>query len=215
MRVSENKYRLIILIIISIFVLDKFFISKPSVTEEIIITPESIGGAEKKIDSIKTDTVYLPKYTPGKAKTIVKTVVDSLYKKQYEDAVKENDTLKAKNLFLESISLDTYKGTLIDNKDVKIDGEFVTRGKLLEYNIDYKIKSDTIKYIPKIKIERPNLSLIYGIEMTTPVSQRVTGVPVFEGKVGLQFKKGDIFTIGLTSDNSVSIGYSRSLTIFK
>ena len=212
---DSKYYKIIIAVIIALFLIDKaIYVSDENVKKEIIVTPESIGGESKKIDSIKTDTIYLPKYTPGKARTIVKTVVDSLYKKQYEDAVKENDTLKAKNLFLESISLDTFKGVLIDDKDVRIDGTFVTRGRLLEYDVKYKIKSDTISYTPKTVIQHPKLSLMYGGELGVNISNPENSDPIAIGRIGLQFKKGSVISAGISSQGHLMLGYSRSIRLF-
>ena len=213
---NKRHYKLLIITILALFILDKAFnIQEPIVKDEVVITPEITGGEKKMLnDSIKTDTIYITKYIQGNPKTLVEVVVDSTYKKEYEKAIKENDTLKAKNLFLESISLDTFKGTLIDNKDVKIDGTFVTRGKLLEYDVKYKIKSDTISYTPKVISQHPKLSLIYGGELGVNISQTENPDPIAIGRIGLQFKKGSIISAGLSSQGHIMIGYSRSIKLF-
>ena len=187
------------------------------IPEPVIITiPASSGtsGVIKK-ESVKVDTVQLIKYLPGKVIEKKKIVVDSLYKAKYEEAIERNDSLAAKNLFLESIALDEFKGTLINNKDIKIDGAFTTRGKLLEYSIDYKIKADTIKYTPEIVYRYPRASLVYGLGLTLPAENGLNDPLVIQGVVGFQNKNGSIFTVGFNSNNTISVGYQKTFKLHK
>mgnify|MGYP000501026958 CR=1 FL=1 len=206
-------FRIVIVIIIALFFVNKACnkIDEP-VKDVTIITPEEFGEVEKKLDSVIRDTVYIEINNSSVKKEIV---VDSLYKAKYETALKNNDTLKAKNLFLESIALDTYEGNLIDNDDIKIDGRFLTRGKLLEYDIRYKIKSDTITYIPEVRTKHPKLSLVYGLSVGIPTDPLSNTKALIKAQAGLQFKSGDIITLGYDTEDRVSVGYYKTLKIFK
>mgnify|MGYP003657414103 CR=1 FL=1 len=101
------------------------------------------------------------------------------------------------------------------NKDIKIDGEFTTRGKLLEYSIDYKIKTDTIKYTPEIVYRYPRASLVYGLGLTLPAENGLNYPLVIQGVVGFQNKNGSIFTVGFNSNNTISVGYQKTFKLYK
>ena len=215
---KKIDFRIVIVLIICLFVAEHtLFNSDDPVDDVTFTTKEKTGEVQKKVDSIIRDTIYIPVIAKGKAQPIMKElIVDSLYKAKYDDAVKTNDTLTARNLFLESIALDTYEGTLINNKDIKIDGKFLTRGKLLEYDIKYKIKSDTITYTPEIRYRHPKLSLVYGLDAELPtVENFINSRPSIGAHVGLQFKSGSIFKVGINSNKNITLGYSRTLRIFK
>tara|TARA_R110002049_G_scaffold231127_1_gene403360 strand:- start:4868 stop:5503 length:636 start_codon:yes stop_codon:yes gene_type:complete len=180
-----------------------------------IITEEKIGEVEEKITEVVRDTIFIETIIPGQSQPQRKEiVVDSTYKADYEQAIKDNDILKAKNLFLESISLDTWDGNLVDNKDIKIDGKFLTRGKLLEYKIDYKIKSDTLKFKPTIKYQHPKLTLLPGVKLTVPTNPLGDSKPNVEINLGIQGKKGNIISVGFDTEKRVTVGYNIALKIF-
>ena len=169
-----------------------------------IITEEKIGEVEEKITEVVRDTIFIETIIPGQSQPQRKEiVVDSTYKADYEQAIKDNDILKAKNLFLESISL-----------DIKIDGKFLTRGKLLEYKIDYKIKSDTLKFKPTIKYQHPKLTLLPGVKLTVPTNPLGDSKPNVEINLGIQGKKGNIISVGFDTEKRVTVGYNIALKIF-
>jgi len=203
----------ILVLVIALGVLS--YIHFQPVEDVVVITDEKTGGVEEKIDDVVRDTIYIETIVPGQAQPQRKEiVVDSTYKADYEKAIKDNDSLKAKNLFLESISLNTWDGNLIDNKDIKIDGKFLTRGKLLEYSVDYKIKSDTLTFKPKIKYQHPRLTLLPGIKLGFPTDPLNNTEPVIELNVGIQNKKGNVFSVGIDSQKRLTVGYNIALKIF-
>tara|TARA_R110002020_G_scaffold100855_1_gene238040 strand:+ start:8174 stop:8815 length:642 start_codon:yes stop_codon:yes gene_type:complete len=208
--------RVVLMIIVALFIIDRYVFNDNKTVEDVtVITPEVNGTVEKKLDSVVPDVIYIDKIVAGSPKPVRKEIiVDSTYKAEYENAIKENDSLKAKNLFLESIALDTHEGTLIDNDDIKIDGRFLTRGKLLEYDIDYKIKSDTITYTPDVVYKHPNLSLVLGTEVSFPTNPSNLTNPAIGFKVGLQNKRGATWSVGVNTNKDVSIGYSKTFKLF-
>ena len=208
----------LILIVLLLFFAGGYYIvkdfTKEPVDPVVVIIPEKTGEERKVINSVPTDTVYITKYLPGKSQEIItEVVVDSTYKEAYEEALKQNDTLRAKNLFLESISINKWEGTLIDNEDVKIDGEFTTRCELLEYNVDYKIKESSLTYVPEMVTKLPKLSLVGGITISTPRSPGTGVVPLIGAHIGIRTGKGITYSLGLDSQERVSVGIE--LTILK
>ena len=186
------------------------------VEDVVIVTEEKIGEVGKKIIEVTPDTVFIEVKVPGKpGRHIKEIIVDSTYKAEYDRAIKDNDSLKLKNLFLESIALDTFEGTLIDNKDITIDGMFKTRGKLLEYNIDYKIKSDTLTFKPNIEYRHPKASFVYGVKLGLPMVNGSNLRVSLEGMMGFQNKNGTIITLGIDSQERITVGYMKTITLFK
>jgi hypothetical protein len=206
----------VILILVVLLFLKQCNYGKEKVDDVSVITVEKTGEVKKEIiPSVIHDTIWIEKFIEGKPLPVKKKiVVDSTYKLEYESAIKENDTLKAKNLFLESIALDTYSGTLINNKDIKIEGMFLTRGKLLEYNLEYKIKSDTISYTPEVVYRHPRLSFLYGAGLQVPTNNQNNQPLVLKGFIGIQNKKGNIFTVGVDSQKNLTLGFAKTLKLF-
>lgn len=207
---KKIDYRIVLVMIAVVICLQYIYFlpDNPVVDTVSVKIDEKTGSDSKVIDSIKTVYVEIP----GKTTVKKELVVDSLYKEKYEKAIKKNDSLTAKNLFLESIALDTYEGTLIDNKDIKIDGKFTTRGKLLEYNIDYKIKEDSITYIPQIVTKHPKFVLVGGIDLHLPTQPQGTS-PIVSAHVGVRNKKGNEFSVGFDTRGRFLVGYE--FVIFK
>ena len=209
----------IVIAILAIYIGFNFFFGtgEPIVEDKQVVIPEKVGKVEKKLDSVIRDTVYIPIKIPGKITPEKKEiVVDSVYKTKYEKAIKENDSLEAKNLFLESITLNTWEGNLVNNKDILISGKFLTRGKLLEYNVDYKIKSDTLTYTPEIYTNYPNFSLILGLDISPPITGAFApenNPMVLSGKIGFQNGKGHSFTVSYGTDKRVTIGWAKSFKL--
>ena len=207
---KKIDYRIVLVMIVAVICLQYiYFLPEDPVVDVVSVKiDEKTGGESKVIDSIKT--VYVE--VPGKTTVKKELVVDSLYKAKYEKAIKENDSLTAKNLFLESIALDTYEGTLIDNKDIKIDGKFITRGKLLEYDLDYTIKEDSITYTPQVVTRYPKFTLIGGVDLHLPTQPQGTS-PMVSAHVGVRNKKGNEFSVGVDSQGRFLVGYE--FVIFK
>ena len=206
----KTYLKIFIILIAVIFVLDRFVLNPSPVEDVVVITPEETGVVEKKLDSIVRDTVWIE--VPGKP--IKEIIVDSTYKAKYELAVKENDTLKAKNLFLEAIEVNEYKDTVVNNKDIEIIGHATTRGILLDFKVNYKIKSDTLTYKPIIINELPRLSLVAGVTLGIPTIPVAPAKPFIEVHAGIMNKKGNIWTIGYDSQERVLIGYSKTFKLF-
>jgi len=179
-----------------------------------IVTQDQSGSVTNDVEEVVKDTVTIEIEVPGNPLPAIKEiVVDSTYKAQYETAMKENDSLKAKNLFLESISLNTWKGTIVDDDDIRIDGSFRTRGTLLGYDIDYTIKGDTITYTPEVVTRFPKLSIVGGVKAHLPSVQGSQADPMVSAHIGIRGKKGNTFSVGYDSFKNVTFGYEW--TIFR
>ena len=176
----------VILVLFSLVAYQFFFNKKEVITPEpkIITIPESSGIIIDTVEIVKRDTVYLPRED-----RIVE--VDAGWNQKYNEAV---DSLERQKLFYKSITINEYSNTLIDNDTIRIDGTATTRGSLLSYSVDYKIKSFDFEYTPEVVTKRPDLSVGFGLEAglpTGPMSDfRVKGTMYFENENGAGFSFG-------------------------
>lgn len=205
----------IVVLSLALIILAYVHFNKENVKDVIVITKEKTGEVSKEIIKVIPDTVYIEIPSKEKIKEVKRIIVDSTYKSEYNKAIKNNDSLKAKNLFLESIALDTFKGVLLDDENITINGVFKTRGKLLEYNLDYVIKSDTLSVKPTIEYKHPKASFIYGFKLGFPYVNNSKTEPTMEGLIGFQNKKGIIMTLGVDTQKRFTIGYYKTITLFK
>lgn len=208
---TKNYIILGLVIALGIFVWLHFQEIKPEPIDITIPGSEGTTG-DVEIEEVKTDTVEVIKYLPGKVITKEEIVVDSTYKAAYEQAVKDNDSLKAKNLFLESIQIKEYNEVAIDNDTIKIDLYAKTRGSLLAYKIDYDIKDQSFTYTPEVVHIRPKLTVLAGIEAMIPQGDSRGGVKF---DLGVQGQKGNIWSVGVDTQGNKYIGFKKSWTLFK
>lgn len=115
-------------------------------------TPEIVKG---------TDTVYYPSpvYVKGDKE------VDSIY---FEEYTKLKDSLAKEELFKEAITINEYK-EVVEDDTLKIDLYAKTRGTLLEYQIDYKVKPQTYHIDTTLTVKIPQKPKFYiGGEVVMP-----------------------------------------------
>lgn len=170
----------------------------------IIVTIPAIQGTTGA-QVIETSKPY-PVYVQGQGQIIV----DEKYKLLYEKA---KDSLEQANLFLNAIKINDYKKTFIDNDTITIIGDLKTRGDLLEYKIDYNIKSKTFDYTPIIIKQRPRFSMSLGVSggiPTTPTSRFN-----LKGELGFENKAGNALSFGYDSESRVWVGVRKNFTIIK
>ena len=200
----KNIKDIALVILTTYLILSIVYIDRLKNQNLIIPTTPTVGEVEREIEDIKTQKIPI-KTIKGKDSIIVEKVVDSLYKAKYEKAIKENDSLKAKNLFLESISINKVKDT-IDNKDITINSEFTTRGILLDYKLDYKIKNKT-----KLTYKHPKLSLVVGASLVNNSFDKTD----INFSLGLKNKKGNTINFIVGTNNTYGIGYSKTFKLSK
>ena len=186
-----------------------FVVWQNFIIEEDIIKPEpiTIKTPEKSdiiidtIEVVKRDTVYIK----GEEKIIE---VDAGWKKKYNNAI---DPLEKQNIFYESIKIKQYEKTFVDNDTILIKGSAKTRGSLLSYSVDYKVKSFDVDYTPKIITKRPKLSIGFGIEAGLPsrpdTNFRLKGTTYFENN------KGGGFSIGADTRQTLWLGLRKTFKL--
>jgi hypothetical protein len=153
-----------------------------------------------------TDTIVV---TRIKYKTIqAKDGVVVVNKDKYNEYIKEKDTVKKKELFIETITVREYNTNVINNDTVKVDVYSKVQGVLISTNATVTVKPREIQ--ERIITQRPRLSLIVGAEV---------GYRSFEFnpliKTGIQTKSGNIYTASIDLNKNVYVGFSKTFTIIK
>tara|TARA_R110000822_G_scaffold227017_1_gene359628 strand:+ start:2127 stop:2768 length:642 start_codon:yes stop_codon:yes gene_type:complete len=213
MKFSQIKNILLIALIGFVIFTQFFSSSDPVIPKPVeVVIPEIVGKVEDKINDVEETVVSIP--DPITPEIITKIVVDKEYKEKYEKAIKENDSIKAMNLFLKSIEINEYNKVLIDNDTIKIVAYAKTRGILLKYKIDYTIKEKTITYIPEVITERPKFTLLTGVALIVPTTT-INQTMVVKLDFGFQNKKGNIIEIGYDTQKNIYLGYKQSIRFRK
>lgn len=162
-----------------------------------IETPAKSGGFEKPTEFIpgvaKKDSIVYKK-----GKTIY--TENPINKKLAEDYLKATDSIKRLKLYLDAIQ--EKDGTYVyDNKDLKLEIYTKTRGELLEIKPNYTIKPVEVKV--DVPVKQTVLAMYGGLEILNNPNLNNLGV---KAEVGIQNKKGTIFTIGADTRSNYYVG---------
>ena len=203
MKFDTTKLLLVALILIMGY--NSFFKPAPDpVIETVTVTvPQKEGttGIVNIEPEIVRDTVIV------KGETIE---VDKGYKELYEKA---KDSLEKKELYLESIKINKYNDTIVNNDDIVIKGSATTRGTLLDYSVDYILKEKSITYTPEVVTQLPKLSGGLGLEVGVPTIPNTSFV--VKANLSLMNRRGQEINISYDTDQRVWLGYKKIFKIFK
>lgn len=168
-----------------------------------ITLPESVGTTGTvEVERVIHDTVYLPS-----EKEYIQ--VDKGWKKKYEQAISDKEKLE---LFYESIKINTYEKTIVDNDTITIKGKFTTRGALLDYKVDHTIHPFDFSYTPEIKYKHPNLMVGVGVEVGVPL--RFNQGLTFKGNLSFENSKGNNFNISYDTNGTAWGGFTKTFKIY-
>jgi hypothetical protein len=179
----------------------------------IILILATCEGPESKVQTIIqpeyhtiTDTVVVEKI---KFKTImVKDGTVVVNKKKYDDYVETKDTVKKKEILVESITVREYNTVVKDNDSIKVSVYSKVEGTLLATSANVTVKEQKIK--ERVITQRPRLSLLVGAEVGYKDFQFNPLI-----KTGIQTKSGNIYTVSVDLDKNVYVGFSKTFTLFK
>ena len=204
MKIDTTKILLIFVILLLLY--NNFFKPQP-VIEPVPVTitlPETSGTTGKvTFEEVEKDTVYLTGNTEY-------VEVDKGYKELYERA---KDSLEKAKLYYEAIKIRKYDSTIIDNNDITIMGTATTRGSLLDYSVDYKIKEKDFTYTPEVITQLPRLTAGIGGELAVPT--QIKGQFALKANLSLMNQKGHEINIGYDTDQRVWLGYTWNFKILK
>lgn len=193
-----------LLVIIGVALIANFFYKDDPEPQPIeIIIPEQKGTTGTQIiENVKTIPVPIP---GGK-----EIYIDEKWYKEYLEA---KDSISRLNKYVQAIKVNELDTTFIDNDTIKLDGKIKTRGSILSYKFDYKIKERKFEYTPEVIVRRPRMSLIG--EVGTGITAHPTSDLSLYGAIGLENQKGLGLKIGYDTQGAVRVGVSKSLVLVK
>ena len=176
-------------------------------TQKVVIK-EKVGSIDKPITIIEIrkqrDTIKF-----NNQDIITESHVDKTMVKDYLLAQKENDSLKALNLYLRAIGEKSEIRTF-DNRDLNLKVTTKTRGEILDMKIDYERKEFTEDVIVKQKETRFAVYTGAALGYTSDMNKIIPKV-----LIGVQNRKGDIISFEAGTDKSIQIGYSLRIINIK
>jgi hypothetical protein len=182
-----------IIYILSLF--NKCSESKTTVKHNISI-PEYSGSFEKptnivEITKIKDSIIY------RNQKIFTDSPVNKALVEQY---LKATDSIKRLKLYLESIGEKEVNYTF-DNTDVNIEVYTKTRGTILEIKPKYTIKQKDIT------VDVPNKETVFALYGGAEIGNSTSlDNLILKADVGIQNRKGTIFTVGADNNSNYYIG---------
>ena len=203
MKINVTNILLGLLLVILIW--QNFSDSEPVEPQPITITlPETQGSS-----GVQVVEKYVP-YPVYNNQTNEKYNVDAEWKRKYEEA---KDSLEKQQLYLESIKINKYEETLVNNDTIEIKGSATTRGSLLDFNVDYRIKPSTFSYTPEIITQRPKLSM--GVSVEGGIPTRVGSNFLMKGNIYIENRKGSGVNLGYDTENRIWVGVKKTFKIVK
>lgn len=151
-----------------------------------------------------TDTVFVNVIQTKIVKVKDGTVV--VDKAKYEEYVKEIDTIKKAEKFVDAIIIREYNNTVLDNDTATVKVYSKVQGALLSTSAELVIKERE----QTVLIQNPRLSLIIGADIGYVNLKFTTLI-----KSGIQTRKGNIYSLSSDLNGNIFLGFSKSLVIFK
>lgn len=199
MKDLKNVLLIILLFVVGFFAYDKF---TEELSVEYVTTTIEIPIPAKE-GEIRIDSVSYP----------VKVEVENpLNKKLLEEFTKTKDSLKQLQLYVDAITNRTYKEVFEDSiQTVEVTTD--VQGKLLDQKIVYHIKPYTITEEVTIPIEVKNKFKVFaGAEIGLPFSEDdINLTPVVKGNILFKNSKDNIFSVGVSTDQKLWVGYNIKL----
>lgn len=171
--------------------------TKRSETQEVIVP-------EKKGEFTKPTAIFREKSRGEKVKykDIVIFTENPINKEMYEKYIVAKDSLTQVKMYLEAIE-EREETQVFDNKDIRLEIQTKTRGQLLDLKPKYTIKEREERV--QVRQKESVFALYIGGSVGTSTELDVL-VPKIQ--LGLQNRRGDIFTVYYGIDKSIGVGYT-------
>lgn len=202
--------KLLLLGLLFLMVWSTFFKKSDNIEiPEVKVTiPEQKGNTGKQV--LKEYVPYAV-YLPSKEGEVNKSYdVDEKWKKEYE---KLTDSISKYKQYLEAIKIKKYEEKLIDNDTIEITGRATTRGTLLDYSVDYKIKPINFSYTPNVVVQYPKLSVGLGLEVGVPTIY--DSDIIMKANLNIINKRGQELSFSYDTQKRVWLGFKKNFKIIK
>lgn len=206
--IKKLIYPIIIIVLLFVIFLQRSCNNKelPSIQNQEVTIP-SQHGSFNSLKPVKIHNTIIKDSIIFKNKTI--SVINPLDKELVINYLKAKDSIDKLNLFINAVKINKYKENF-DNKDISLTIEAETTGTLNYIKPTYIIKEKTID-VP-VKIKQTVFAIYTGVETYNNTSLNNFGVKI---DLGIQNKKGDIYTAGFDTNNNIYIGYKLRLINIK
>jgi hypothetical protein len=206
--IKKFIYPIIIVILLFIIFIQRSCSNKdlPSVQNQEVIVPAQ-HGSFNAVKPVKVHDTIIKDSIVFKDKKI--TIVNPLDKQLVIDYLKAKDSIQKLHLFMNAVKINKYKQNF-DNKDINLTIEAETTGTLNYIKPTYIIK-ERIVDVP-VKAKQTVFALYTGVEVYNNTTLTNSGIKI---DLGIQNKKGDIYTAGFDTNNNIFIGYKLRLINIK
>jgi hypothetical protein len=207
-QIKKLIYPIIIIILLFVIFLQRSCNNKelPSIQNQEVTIP-SQNGSFNSLKPVKIHDTMVKDSIIFKNKII--PVINPLDKELVINYLKAKDSIDKLNLFINAVKINKYKENF-DNKDISFTIEAETTGTLNYIKPTYIIKEKTID-VP-VKIKQTVFAVYTGVEAYNNALLNNFGVKI---DLGIQNKKGDIYTAGFDTNNNIYIGYKLRLINIK
>lgn len=196
-------WRCVSLLMVVVLMLLPQYCRKVEKVIDYVVIPSKESEFEWLTPEAKKSIEYI--YSDDKDTILLKNPINKELEAKYKEALRKNDSMALKLLYLNAIQTKTYNKTFED-ETITINATAHTTGTLDSLRIHYKTKEDTIrlkqkvftlKAGPSIGTNAENLSFKPGVML------------------GLENKKGDLITIDVNTSKDVKVGYLFNVFEYK
>jgi len=197
-------FAIILILLIYVFTIGR---NKNEVTEVVIPAQSNEAVIDNPIPEIRIDTFY----TEAKGKKIIEKIVpvenpiNKELLQKYEQAIQDNDSLKALTLYKEAVTERLYIETLEDSVQTITVKTEVT-GTMKKQSIDYLTKAKTVQF----QTNKAKPSFFAGAFTCIPTKQ--AEVPVVGLNLYMMNKTGKrLLSVGCDNEKRVHLGIAIKL----
>lgn len=206
---KKYAYAIIIVFLLIVIFVQRSCSSKSdstvSQTKEIVLPTIKDTFKSVKPKPIKPIVIHDTLKVAGKT-IILKEPLDKSLATNY---ILAKDSIARLNLYLASIKKNKYSETFTDeNISITVNAE--STGTIDYIKPNYIIKERTID--APVIVKQTVFAIYAGVELSAGKELGSLGV---KGDIGIQSKKGDIYTIGYDTNNNVYVGYKLRLLNIK
>lgn len=196
-------WRCVSLLMVVVLMLLPQYCRKVETVTDYIVIPSKESEFEWLTPEAKKGIEYI--YSDEKDTILLENPINKELEAKYKEALRKNDSMALKLLYLNAIQTRTYNKTFED-KNITINATAHTTGTLDSLRIHYKTKEDTIRLKQKV----------FALKAGPSIGTNVENLSLKPGfTLGLENKKGDLITIDVNTSKDVKIGYLFNIFEYK
>jgi hypothetical protein len=206
--IKKFIYQIIIIVLLFVIFIQRSCSNKvlPSVQNTEVIIPAQ-HGSFNALKPIKVHDTIIKDSIVFKDKKI--TIVNPLDKQLVVDYLKAKDSIQKLHLFMNAVKINKYSQNF-DNKDINLTVEAESVGTINYIKPTYTIKEKKVEV--SVPVKQTVFALYTGVETYNNASLSNFVVKV---DLGIQNRRGDIYSAGFDTNKNIFIGYKLRLINIK